>query len=320
MTDELKKIGFYTLEDQRAQYCSSTSPLWRCELILTNKCNFKCKYCRGLNSNNDITATDAVWTIELWARQQLKNIRFSGGEPTLWPDLVDLVRYARSLNINRIALSTNGSASPRLYQRLALAGVNDFSISLDSCCADTNNKMSGRNDVFRRIIANILMLSEISYVTVGIVLTEDNVAEIEDTILFASSLGVADIRIIPAAQVTNRLPHVNIPDEILAKHPILKYRINNIKQGRPVRGTTKENQSCPLVLDDMAVWNGKHYPCIIYLREQGQPIGEVGHEMRKERYNWWINHDPYKDPICRNNCLDVCVDYNTRVEEINCVL
>jgi hypothetical protein len=65
----------------------------------------------------------------------------------------------------------------------------------------------------------------------------------------------------------------------------------------------------------MAVANGYHFPCIIYMREQGDPIGQVGPNMRKERYEWMVNHDAHKDPICSKNCLDVCIDYNNKCKE-----
>ena len=62
---KLEEIGFYTLTDERAKQASITSPLWRAELIITDRCNFKCPYCRGLLSEQrgDITERDAfkVW-------------------------------------------------------------------------------------------------------------------------------------------------------------------------------------------------------------------------------------------------------------------
>ena len=47
---KLANIGFYTLEDYRAMNVSSDSPMWRTEIIITEYCNFKCSYCRGLSS------------------------------------------------------------------------------------------------------------------------------------------------------------------------------------------------------------------------------------------------------------------------------
>ena len=60
----------------------------------------------------------------------------------------------------------------------------------------------------------------------------------------------------------------------------------------------------------MAVAGGYHYPCVIYMREMGQPIGKVSSNMRQERYQWALNHDTFNDVICKINCLDVCREYN----------
>jgi sulfatase maturation enzyme AslB (radical SAM superfamily) len=45
---KLQDIGFYTLSDNQAKNVSWYSDLQRCELILTDRCNFKCVYCRGV--------------------------------------------------------------------------------------------------------------------------------------------------------------------------------------------------------------------------------------------------------------------------------
>lgn len=48
---KLEEIGFYTLCDERAKNANETSPMWRCEMILTSACNFKCPYCRPLRQD-----------------------------------------------------------------------------------------------------------------------------------------------------------------------------------------------------------------------------------------------------------------------------
>ena len=83
----LEDIGFYTLSDYRASQCSAMSPLWRCELLLTSRCNFHCVYCRGLrrDCSGDMPLDTASNVIRHWTKEGLKNIRFSGGEPTVYP-------------------------------------------------------------------------------------------------------------------------------------------------------------------------------------------------------------------------------------------
>lgn len=316
--DKLRQIGFYTLRDERAENCTHQSPLWRCELLVTSRCNFNCPYCRKRDLP-DLSKLDATLILNLWFGHHLQNVRFSGGEPTLWPHLEDMVALCKANHVKRIAVSTNGSADFELYQSLVEAGVNDFSISLDACCSSTGKTMSGtsNDDIWKKVISNIKGLSKMTYVTVGVVLTGDNISEVEGIIEFAHGLGVADIRIIPAAQVSKFLPALNVDKNILNLHPILKYRISNARSGKLIRGMREiDDPRCSLVLDDMAVENGEHYPCIIYLREGGSPIGKLGHHMREERLKWFMKHDCKKDPICKNNCLDVCVDYNNRVLEL----
>lgn len=308
---KLEDIGFYTLSDERAKNSSVSSQLKRCELILTGKCNFKCPYCRSVGGK-DIPLEDAKNIVSLWIKDNLQSIRFSGGEPTLYKGLEELVSLAKNGGIQNIAISSNGSAPFEKYKRLVDLGVTDFSISLDACCAEDANMMAGRNGFFPTIIDNIRTLSKICYVTVGVVLTEQNSHRIADIIRYADSLGVSDIRIIPAAQEGQTLPEVN-PGELNGLHPILRYRLNNINKNIPVRGLSNEDSNkCGLVLDDMAVMGDHHYPCIIYMREGGSPIGKIGENMRKEREDWYLNHNTHTDPICSKNCLDVCKDYNNK--------
>lgn len=318
---DLKDIGFYTLSDDRVKQQSHKSPLWRCELILTDKCNFKCPYCRGLRDDlkGTMSFERAERIVDYWIAQGLKNVRFSGGEPTLYNGLSMLVNKAKRGGVEHIALSSNGSASAEKYMELMYSGVNDISFSLDACCSSFAEKMSGGYKNWDRLVDNIKNVSERIYTTVGIVLTDDNVKELVKIVEFASNtLKVHDIRIISAAQNNFILSEaVKIPQEILDKHPILKYRVANILKNRNVRGIKETDcHKCSLVLDDMAVAGDYHFPCIIYMREGGDPIGKISNNIRQERLDWFNNHDTNKDPICKGNCLDVCIDFNNKCDLI----
>jgi pyruvate-formate lyase-activating enzyme len=311
--ESLNKIGFYTMTDERCRNASSTSPLKRCEMVLTGRCNFKCPYCRRVGGP-DLAFAKAAETVKLWAADGLSAIRFSGGEPTLYPGIYDLCAMARDLGIEHIAISSNGSADFKVYQRLLASGVNDFSISLDACCAEDGDKMAGGvKGAWEKVVANIKMLTQLTYVTVGIVVTDDNIESLNDIVRYAHDLGVSDIRVIPAAQDGDRLKNLQVDEDLLLAHPILRYRIANLIEGKTVRGLKpSDTKLCPLVLDDMAVCGDEHFPCIIYMREGGAPIGKVGPNMRQDRLRWLADQDTHEDPICSKNCLDVCADYNNK--------
>jgi molybdenum cofactor biosynthesis enzyme MoaA len=320
---DLKEIGFYTLSDERAKNTSETSQMKRCEMIITEYCNFSCPYCRGLKSEiygsrkiKELSLQEVMNNIDMWCENKpLENIRFSGGEPTLHKNILEIVSYAKSKGINRIAISSNGSNKIELYKELIERGVNDFSISLDACCAEDGDKMSGGvKDSWNKVVKNIEEISKLTYVTVGVVLTPDNIDKTIDTIRFAHNLGVSDIRIISAAQYNEPIPRLNeVEEKIVNAHPILKYRIKHFAEGINVRGMSDtDSKHCAIVLDDSVIAGDFHFPCVIYMREKGEPIGKTGPNMRKDRVEWFKNHDCQKDKICKEMCLDVCRDYSNK--------
>jgi pyruvate-formate lyase-activating enzyme len=316
--DELGSIGFYTLSDARARRVaeprglSNPPPLARCEILLGARCNFRCGYCRGVGGP-DADPVVVARVLDAWIADGLQAVRFSGGEPTLWPHLVEAVAKAKK-HIHRVAISTNGSAPWSVYQKLLDAGANDFSVSLDACCAADGETMAGVSGRWGEVVENIRRLASKTYTTVGIVLTEQNAAKLSDTVRFAAGLGVADIRVIPAAQHGARITVGPLPIDEPGRFPILRWRWERLRQGAIVRGIVdNDSKWCSLVRDDMAVMGDKHYPCIIYLREGGKPIGEVGPLMRLQRFMWSASHRCDSDPICSRNCLDFCVKHNNRV-------
>jgi len=312
---KLEDIGFYTLSDERALTATKDTRLQRCELILTDRCNFKCPYCRGLREDlqGALNWEVAQQVVGLWLAHDLRCVRFSGGEPLLYPGLMDLVKQCKEGGVERIAISSNGSARLDRYLGLIEAGVNDFSISLDGACCSVGDTMSGGVKSWERVVSNIREIKDRTdcYVTVGAVFTEANRDEWQKLILFAEDLGVDDVRIIPAAQYKKAIEALeDLPQRILDKFPILNYRVQNVRAGRNVRGLECGAAKCRLAFDDMAVAQGWHFPCIIHMREGGDPIGRMEPGFRDQRAEWVERHDPYSDPICRANCLNVCKDYN----------
>lgn len=323
----LEDIGFYTLSDERAKKQSQESPMARCEILITPNCNFRCIYCRGHKAisrdcSKEVDFDATVEVLKIWINDGLRNIRFSGGEPTMYSKLEGFVKICRAGGVKKIAISSNGSADFELYKKLIDAGVNDLSISLDSCCSSFGNAMTGvEGNNWEKVIENIPKIAKLTYVTVGVVLTELNVHQTKDIINFAHNLGVADIRLISAAQYNQLIKGLEgLDNKILDSHPILKYRINNLNKGRNVRGIQETDcHKCYLVRDDSVVaGSGKnlwHFPCVIAMREGCEPIGKVGHNMRKERIEWFKNHNSFEDPICRKNCLDCIIDFNNKIGE-----
>jgi putative heme d1 biosynthesis radical SAM protein NirJ2 len=101
----------------------------------TNACNMYCEHCyrdAGCQAEEELSTQEAKTMLKQIAKAGFKIMIFSGGEPLLRPDIVELVAYAKSLGL-RPVFGTNGTLlTVDLAEKLKAAGTMGMGISLDS--------------------------------------------------------------------------------------------------------------------------------------------------------------------------------------------
>lgn len=101
----------------------------------TNDCNMYCDHCcrdAGCKAEDELSTSEARTLLEQIAKAGFKIMIFSGGEPLMRTDIVELVSYATSLAL-RPVFGTNGTLiTHELAQQLKDAGAMGMGISLDS--------------------------------------------------------------------------------------------------------------------------------------------------------------------------------------------
>jgi cyclic pyranopterin phosphate synthase len=97
--------------------------------------------------NDDLLTTNELLTvIEVAVEQGINEVRLTGGEPLLRPDIVEIVdRIAGLKNAPRLTLTTNGLKLKELAQPLAKAGLNRINISLDTLSRERFKKLTYRD-------------------------------------------------------------------------------------------------------------------------------------------------------------------------------
>ena len=101
----------------------------------TNACNMHCAHCyrdAGVKASEELSTTEAKTLLDQIAEAGFKIMIFSGGEPLMRPDILDLVKHASNLKLIPV-FGTNGTLITREFARdLKKAGARGMGISLDS--------------------------------------------------------------------------------------------------------------------------------------------------------------------------------------------
>jgi cyclic pyranopterin phosphate synthase len=112
-------------------------------ISVTDRCNFRCRYCMPrevFGRDYEFLARHLLLTFEEIERVArvatglgVRKVRLTGGEPLLRRDVEDLVaRLAAVPGIDDLTMTTNGSLLARRAARLAGAGLDRVTVSLDS--------------------------------------------------------------------------------------------------------------------------------------------------------------------------------------------
>jgi radical SAM protein with 4Fe4S-binding SPASM domain len=115
-------------------------------------------------------------------------VNFTGGEPTMRPDLVELVRYAEKFVTGLI---TNGRALARLASKLKAASLDYVQVSIESADPAVHESIVGSQGAWKETVAGIeAALGEGMYVSTNTTLTRSNAEGFPDLLRFLASRGV----------------------------------------------------------------------------------------------------------------------------------
>ena len=166
------------------------------DIELTNLCNYSCGFCvQGLKPKDEyyrkkkILEKEVVFDLMEHCRKiGVKSVQFNGqDEPTLYPDLIKVLKYASNLGFDDIFFNTNGSKLNKEYAAdLIESGLTKLQISIDAFSKETYFKVRKKRN-YEQIVKNILSLVEsrekkkkqLPLIRVSFVVNEFNCHEVE---------------------------------------------------------------------------------------------------------------------------------------------
>jgi len=130
-------------------------------IAVIEKCNLRCTYCmpeEGVElagKEKILTKDEILRIVAQLARMGVRKVRYTGGEPLVRKDIIQLVEGAAATpGVKAVHLTTNGILFERHAKALREAGLTGVNISLDTVDADrfkTITRREGLDAVLRSI-------------------------------------------------------------------------------------------------------------------------------------------------------------------------
>jgi GTP 3',8-cyclase len=149
-------------------------PVRDLRISVTDRCNFRCVYCMPkeifgkqfefLRREQLLTFEEIERLARTFAGMGVEKLRITGGEPLVRRGVDELIaRLAPLPGIDDVTLTTNGALLARMAPRLAEAGLNRVTVSLDSLDDATFRAMNGAEYPVERVLDGIAAAREAGF-------------------------------------------------------------------------------------------------------------------------------------------------------------
>jgi len=160
---------------------------------VTGKCNYNCIYCDRegfIPKTTELSVGEITQLCRILAQVlKVTKIKFTGGEPLLREEIVEIIRNVSNLQLYKdISMTTNGVYLIEKAQDLYDAGLNRINVSLGTLKPDVYRKIYG-SDSLKTVLKGLMIAKEVGLTPIKlnyVVLRGINNQEVNDLINFCA--------------------------------------------------------------------------------------------------------------------------------------
>ncbi len=164
---------------------------------LTNRCNLACKHCYQDSEHSalsdELSLEEKLDLVDQMGRAHLPMLALSGGEPTISPHLIDVLKRATSYKMH-LTMATNGTLiTPERAAEFRQAGLRYVEISLDSVDPARHDAFRGKEGFWQKAVDGAKAVVATKGLRLGIAMCvhQGNFHEVRDMISFAEDIGAS---------------------------------------------------------------------------------------------------------------------------------
>lgn len=161
-------------------------PAWE----VTAACNLRCIHCHAASSKparEELTTDEGKRLIdELAGIDEFRMLVYTGGEPLVRPDLLELLHYSRKAGLTNVIATNATLINEEVAFRLREAGVVGAAVSLDSAQSAIHNHIRGNSHAFELAMQGIHALKKADiFLQINVTAMEYNFSSLEELIELA---------------------------------------------------------------------------------------------------------------------------------------
>jgi MoaA/NifB/PqqE/SkfB family radical SAM enzyme len=234
---------------------------------VTHKCNLDCSYCTQKEPDVFSKELSTAETMRLLRRirKETDSIVITGGEPTLRPDIEELVEWARfECKFRSLLLITNGTLLDRKPR--IMSAVTGLVVSLDALAADPTNPLS-KPAALPKVLENLQLAKErlgsARKITISTVIEEWNIGQVSKLLDWCGEQGF--VFAAQSAQLEK------MPNLALLKNPNYQALVDKIIERR--RAGTQPINGTPRTIETLLRF--KEFQCFPTMFPRVYPNGDV---------------------------------------------
>lgn len=169
---------------------------------LTKACNNHCIFCldEDMQDGHMVPYDDIINDLKLGIRERCERAVLSGGDPTIHPDLIKIIKEASNIGYKHIQLISNGRmfCYKDFLAKAVEAGLSEITFSVHGYNAAVNDKLTGVKGSFVQTITGLKNALSVKGLIVNcdIVVNKMNVKKLSHMISFLHSLGVYEFDVL----------------------------------------------------------------------------------------------------------------------------
>lgn len=290
------------------------------QIHLSKRCNLRCIHCynfSGPEMQDELTYEELTGFMDQLKAMGAFEVTISGGEPFYHPRIWDLLAYARKYF--SVTVLTNGLLiDDEACHRIKELGIKEVYVSIDGASPETNDAIRGHGTFRRAVEAVRRMVAHQLPVFINVVITKQNVHELDAMVELAKSLGLPRIAMQEAVDQgrAGEYDVVLSGDDVvefkkwffhkrLAETEILVGELDKYAIPPALGDSARETRDlCPAIRGSLALLpNGDTVPCTLMERPE-LVTGNIRNQTLFEIWNDSPLHHMLR-ALSKNDC-DVC--------------